>query len=113
MSVGSITFSIQDAAAALVAIAAGIVTVSNAWKLIQKRLHPESDLRPRVDKHDELLSKDNRRISNLEETQSEMQRGISALCQAQIAQFDHELSGNNTDHLREARDKLNNYLVSR
>lgn len=115
MSIGEILggITIQDAAAGLVALAAGIVAISNAWKLIQKHLHPESDLRPRVDRHDELLDSDNRRLRTLEDNQREMQKGISVLCQAQIAQFDHELSGNDTDHLRAARDNLNTYLTNR
>lgn len=108
-----VDMTIQDAAAALVALAAGIVTVNNAWKLIQKRLHPEADLRETVASNTKKLDNDNRRLQALEENQRQMQQGIAVLCRAQIAQFDHELSGNNTDHLRVARDSLNDFLVNR
>lgn len=108
---GEITIS--TGVAWLLAVAAGLVTLSKAWELIRKLLHPEADLRETVKRHSEMLDNDNRRLRNLEDGQTEMRKGISALCQAQIAQFDHELSGNNTDHLRAARDNLNKYLAER
>lgn len=105
--------TISKAASALVAIAAGMVTISKAWELIRKHLHPEADMRPTLDRHGELLDKDNRRLNEVEEQMMEMRKGINVICQTQLAQLNHELTGNNIDRVREARDKLNDYLVNR
>lgn len=105
--------TISAAASWLVAVAAGLVTLSKAWELLQKHLHPEADLRPTVTRHEELLGKDKRRLDEHEEVMSEMRKGINVLCQTQLAQLNHELTGNNIDRVRDARDKLNDYLVNR
>lgn len=105
--------TISDVASALIAFAAALLTLSKAWELIQKHLHPESDLRPKVDHCEVLLDKDNRRITGVEDEMKTAQKGISVLCQTMLALIDHELSGNDVEHLRKARDGLDRYLVER
>lgn len=108
---GEITIS--AATAWLLAVAAGVVTFSKAWELIRKHLHPEADLRPTVTRHNELLDKDKRRLDKHEEEMEDLHKGISVICQTQLALLNHEISGNDIERLREARSKLNEYLVNR
>ena len=107
------SITIQDAAAALVAIAAGVVTISNAWKLVQKHLHPEADLRETVKENRKMLDNDNRRLNRHEEQLADAADFQGVMCRVMLAQLNHELSGNDVSHLKEARDELNEYLTKR
>lgn len=105
--------TISAALAWLLAVAAGLVTLSKGWEIVRKFLHPEADLREIIKRHSEMLDSDNRRIKKIEERQEEIDHGISVLCQTQLAMLNHELTGNDVEHLRIARDKMNDYLISR
>ena len=79
-----------------------------AWKD-----QPLTSLTQRVDRHDELLARDNTRIATLEEEvrdnaqQSRITlRGIKAL-------LSHEINGNSDDKLRESMDEIDDYLLKR
>ena len=97
----------------LLAVAAGLVTLDKASDIVRKFMHPEADVRAAVQKHGELLANDHNRISKLEKNKEKTERGQSVICQVLLAQLNHELSGNDVEHLKKARDKLNDYLTER
>lgn len=97
----------------VVGIAAAVVTLSNAWKIIARIFHPENDIREWTKAADKKLDRDNQRLLDLEKSEksnAEFQRVVSKVL---IAQINHELSGNDIEHLRTARDELNDFLIGR
>ena len=89
----------------------GQITISQAWVWIIGAMSSILTIDKAVDlfkrwfgkKHDKELED---RVKNTEEFQMVM-------CRVMLAQLNHELSGNDVSHLREARDELNNYLTRR
>lgn len=108
---GEITIS--AAVAWLLAVAAGLVTITKAWELIRRWLHPEADLRPTVTRHNELLDNDRKHLDRHDVEMEDLHKGISVICQTQLALLNHEISGNDIERLKVAREKLNQYLVNR
>lgn len=109
---GSITIS--AGVGILLAVAAGLVTLKNAWDIIKVVLHPEADLRKTVAENSKNIADNKIRLDALERTldyeQSENSEFRTVMCQAMQAHFDHVLSGNDVEHIRQARNKLNDYL---
>lgn len=97
----------------LFAVAGGFVTMYKAWQIISKKLHPEADLRDKVDKLAECINNDNRRLKALENDQEENKEFEGVMCRVMLAQLNHELSGNEVAKLKAARDELNEYLTKR
>lgn len=89
----------------------GQITISQAWLWIIGAMSSILTIDKVVDlfkrwfgkKPDKELED---RVKNTEEFQMVM-------CRVMLAQLNHELSGNDVSHLREARDELNNYLTRR
>lgn len=105
--------TISEAWVWVVGIAAAVVTLANAWKIISKVFHPEQDVREWTKQADKKLDRDDQRLKELEKSEksnAEFQRVVSRVL---IAQINHELSGNDVEHLRTARDELNDFLIGR
>lgn len=95
------------------AACAAILTISNTWKIIAAKLHPESDLRDHMKEVDEKLSNDHQRLSRLEHSYEQSHEFEGVISRVLIAQINHELSGNDVNNLRHARDELNDFLTRR
>ena len=93
----------------MVAVAAAIVSFSKAWEIIRKILHPESDLREKVKRHDEILDNDNKRLQKIEAKLDDTDKFKGVMCRAMLAQ----LEGNDEESRRAARKELNDYLTQR
>lgn len=104
---GNITIS--EAAAWLVAVAAAIVSFSKAWEIIRKIFRPDADLRTRVDKHDEILANDHKRLQKIEAKLDDTDKFKGVVCRAILAQ----LENNDEESRKAARKELNDYLTQR
>jgi len=67
---------------------------------------PVNNLEETVKDHDEKLKKDHERLNRLEEA-------IRVLMRSQIAQLDHEISGNSVDKLRDSRNEIQQFLIDK
>lgn len=98
----------------ILGIAGALVTLQKAWEIIRKIMHPEDDLRKIVADHSTTISDNMRRLEALERSllneTEEAAEFRAVMCMSMQAQFDHELSGNDIAHIRQARDRLNTYL---
>lgn len=104
---GNVTIS--QAAAWLVAAAAALVSLSKGWEIIRKIFHPEADLRQRVDKHDEILANDHKRLQKIEAKMEDTDVFKGVMCRAMLAQLeDGDEAGR-----KEAKKELNAYLTQR
>lgn len=95
---------------AIVAVSAAIGVIMTA---VRKAKTPEAKqnerietLEHRVDKHDELLGNDKKRLDKIDEGNRVTQRAILALLK-------HSLDGNDTDSLRKAESDLSGYLINK
>lgn len=67
---------------------------------------PVNNLEETVKDHDEKLKKDHERLNKLEEA-------MRILMRSQIAQLDHEISGNSVDKLRDSRNEIQQFLIDK
>ena len=112
----------------MLAICAGIVTISTAVGVVVKVVHtikaPErkqnariealelkmKDIDMRLEKGDRHFDRDGERIDNLEKTMRASNRIIIETLQALTA---HAIDGNNTDQLKRQDNKLNDFLIDK
>lgn len=94
----------------LLAIAGGLVVLFNAGKAIVGMFvgmtNPQKELKKRVDRHGELLEKDNQRLEKEEAC-------TAATMSAILALLDHAITGNSVEKLKAARENLQTHLIGR
>ena len=76
------------------------------WKIVKEVRKPNDDLKKTVAKHSELLDNDNKRLKEYEESNR-------MVLQCLLVIINHEITGNGIETMKEARDKLQNYLVNK
>lgn len=108
---GDITFEklVGLLAGALVLIGAynTIMTAIKTHREEKKRKDaPVNTLEEQVKQHEAKLKKDHERLTEMEEA-------IRILMRSQIAQLDHEISGNSVDKLRISRDEIQKFLIEK
>ena len=107
------SITLADAWAWVLAAAAAIVALAKAWEVIRKHIRPDAELRENVAKMSTCLANDNRRLNNLESEQEKNREFEAVMCEVMLAQLNHELSGNDVERLRSARDQLQTFLANR
>lgn len=90
----------------IAAIAGGAVLLFNASKGILGALSPIKKLKDKIYKHDELLDKDNKRLTSIEDTNKMM-------CKSMLALLDHEITGNSIEKLKKVKTEMQDFLVER
>ena len=112
MTIGDVTIS---AALAWIIGAFGALAVIYKGIEIIKAIFgkSKSKVEEKLKKHDELLDNDNRRLKEIETALKNQQSGQAVICQGMLSLVNHQLSGNDVDKLREARDKLLTFLTER
>ena len=84
-----------------------IMSVRKTYRDEKKRKDaPVNNLEETVKDHDEKLKKDHERLTRLEDA-------IRVLMRSQIAQLDHEISGNSVDKLRDSRNEIQQFLIDK
>lgn len=69
----------------------------------KRREQPVSDLEAKVNDHEQKLKNDHERMNDME-------TAIRILMRSQIAQLDHEISGNSVEKLKASKDEILDYL---
>ena len=92
----------------LVALGALIVTLWNAIKAIKEMTKPAKDLVSRVDRIEEHLATDKKRLDEQEEAQKLLLRGMLLL-------IEYEVTGEGADKnaLASLKTDISNYLINR
>ena len=83
-----------------------ITALWGLWKIVKEAKKPSDDLKKKVDRHESLLDNDNKRLTEIE-TSDRM------ILQCLLVIINHEVTGNGIDKMKEARDKLQEYLVNK
>lgn len=76
------------------------------WKIVKEIRKPNDYLKKTVAKHSEFLDNDNKRLKEYEESNR-------MVLQCLLVIINHEITGNGIETMKEARDKLQNYLVNK
>lgn len=83
-----------------------IALIGGAIALIAKFFAPFGDLKKRVAALEQKFEGDHEELKKVE-------TGIEKICKCTLAITDHELTGNSVDKLREAKDEMQDYLISK
>lgn len=81
--------------------------VGGIWgflKIIKELRKPNEDMKAEVQKHTELLDKDNRRMKQCEDANQMILKCLLVI-------INHEITGNGIEKMKETRDKLQDFLV--
>ena len=90
----------------ILAIAGGIVVLVNALKAISNFISPVTNLKKQVEKHDDLLDNDHKRLTSIEQTNK-------MICKSLVALLDHEITGNGIEKLKTTKAEMQNYLIEK
>ena len=98
-------------------IAAGIITLGGAGGIViglyRWAKKPNDSQNARLDKHDELLDNDNRRLKSLEEWRAEKDDGDKIMLKAMYALMQHAVDGNHTKELEREAQNVKDYIFNR
>lgn len=76
------------------------------WKIVKEAKKPNDDLKAKVEKHDRLLDKDNKRLEAVEASNR-------MILQSLLVIINHEITGNGVEKMKTVRDSLEEYLIKR
>lgn len=76
------------------------------WKIVKEVRKPNDDLKAKVEKHDDLLDNDNRRLREIEYSNQMVLRSLLVI-------INHEITGNGIDTMRQIRDELQEFLIKK
>lgn len=90
----------------IVALCGLITAIYAVYKILKQANKPYEDLRETVEKHGEMLDRDNRRLKNFEEDNR-------IIMQSLLVIINHDITNNGIDKLKEAREMIQDYLINR
>ena len=76
------------------------------WKIVKEARKPNDDLKAKVEKHDRLLDKDNKRLEEIESSNQMILKSLLVI-------INHEITGNGIEKMKAVRDSLEEYLIKR
>lgn len=74
---------------------------------------PVTQLKERVDRHEELLSKDKDRLDAIETRMQDMGEQSTIILRGVRALLSHEINGNSVDKLNSSASEIDDYLIKR
>ena len=73
---------------------------------VKEARKPNDDLKAKVEKHDRLLDKDNKRLEEIESSNQMILKSLLVI-------INHEITGNGVEKMKAVRDSLEEYLIKR
>lgn len=92
--------------AQILALCAFITAIWGVYKIVKELKKPNDDLKSEVVRHSQLLDTDNKRLNDIEESNR-------MVLQSLLVIINHEITGNGIEKMKDARDKLQEYLIER
>ena len=90
----------------IIGFCALITAIWGVWKIVKELKKPSDDLKEVVAKHDKLLTNDNNRLRDIEESNKMM-------LQCLLVIINHDITGNGIERMKEARDELQEFLINK
>ena len=88
------------------ALLGGIAVLVNGLKGIEWMLTPFTSTKTRLGEHEEMLKRDKQRLDDMEQGQTELQEQVAVIGLAMAELFNHLLTGNDADKLKEQQENL-------
>lgn len=88
------------------AMLGGVAVLANGVRGIEFILSPLSNIKGKLKEQEEMISSDERRLDKVEKEQGELHEQVAVIGLAIAELFNHILTGNDTDKLKEQQDKL-------
>lgn len=87
-------------------LCAFVASIWGVWKIVKEIRKPNDDLKATVDKHEQLLNDDNKRLKEFDESNQMVLKCLLVI-------INHEITGNGIEKMKEARDELQTFLINR
>lgn len=118
MSVEGLTFDQLLGAVVVILILIGaynsiMTAIKNHREERRHQASPVTELKERVDRHDELLQKDKDRLDDHDKQLHSMGEESRIMLRGVRALLSHEINGNSTDRLQKSATEIDDYLLSR
>ena len=97
---------VWDALIVVLAVLGVVVLIGNAIKTFKDWRKPQDDMTAWRRDVDTRLNGDDERLSDLEE-------GNKVICRGILAMLSHEINGNSNDKLLASQQEITNYLINR
>lgn len=111
------TFTIPQLVQLFLTACAALGTIAGAVAIIIKVVRyfkKPNDIRDEdLKRHQEMLENDNKRLKALEDGRKEQDETNKIIMKSLLAIMSHELDGNHTEQLRQAKGELEEYLINR
>lgn len=99
------------------ALLAGYNVFMTAWKnhreAAQLKNAPTMNIKTQLEKHQQMLDTDKRRIDRLESDVGEVRDGQRCMMRGIKTLLDHELHNGNADKMQEASESIDEYLLNK
>lgn len=76
------------------------------WKIVKEIRKPNEDLKTRINKHDEILDKDNKRLAEVEKSNQMILKSLMVI-------INHDITGNGIETMKQTRDDIQQFLIDR
>ena len=83
-----------------------VASLWGLWKIVKEWKKPSDDLKSTVEKHDALLDNDNRRLKEIEDSNSMIPQCLLVL-------ITHSITGNGIEKMKDIREELQDFLISK
>lgn len=83
-----------------------IAALWGVYKIVKEVKKPSEDMKAKLQAHDQLLSDDNERLKEVENSNK-------MILQCLLVIINHDITGNCIDRMKEARDELQEYLINK
>lgn len=97
----------------ILAFFGGITCIVGGVSALAKLFNPIRKLKEKVEENERKLSNDYVRMNSLDNLIKEVENSNAVICQSLFVLLNHEITGNGVDKLKEQRDKLEDFLISK
>lgn len=85
----------------------GLITaLYGVWKIVKEIKKPNDDMKELVNKHSQILNKDNKRLNEVEDSNQMILKCLLVI-------INHDVTGNGIEKMKSTRDELQEYLINR
>lgn len=90
----------------IIGFCALVTALWGLWKIVKELKKPNDDLKAIVEKHENLLDTDNKRLKDIEDSNR-------MILQCLLIIINHDITGNGIEKMKTARDELQDFLINK
>lgn len=90
----------------IIGFCALVTALWGLWKIVKEFKKPNDDLKAIVEKHENLINNDNKRLKEIEDSNR-------MILQCLLIIINHDITGNGIEKMKTARDELQDFLINK